>query len=48
MRPGESIAIRVLVMLRQPLGFDFIMGMNGVNVLGDVMVSANGHVRFSA
>ena len=45
---GESVSVRVLVVSRKPLGFEFILGMNGVSALGGVTVSAENHVRFGA
>ena len=48
MRSGESVSVRALVVSRRPLGFEFILGMNGVSALGGVTVSASNHVRFNA
>ena len=46
LRSGESVSVDVLVAARRPLGFDFILGMNGVNELGGVTVRSNDCVRF--
>ena len=45
---GDAVSVRVLVVSRKPLGFEFILGMNGVSALGGVAVSAENHVRFGA
>ena len=46
LRSGESVSGDVLVAARRPLGFDFILGMNGANELGGVTVRSNDCVRF--
>ena len=46
LRSGESVDVNVLVVARKPLGFDFILGMNGVSSLGGVTVSSSNRVSF--
>ena len=44
---GE-VSIDVVVVDRSPLGFKFILGMNGITALGDVRIDDARHVRFNA
>ncbi|KAK4319771.1 hypothetical protein Pmani_009323 [Petrolisthes manimaculis] len=43
---GVSTEVKVFVVNTNPLGFPFILGMNGVTALGGVTVSAHRKVRF--
>lgn len=43
---GGEAPVEVLVTLRKPLNFSFILGMNGIKALQGVMVSANNEVSF--
>ena len=45
---GESVMVDVLVVARKPLGFEFILGMNGIRALGGVTVSSGDRVKFGA
>ena len=46
LRSGESVSVDVLVAARKPLGFEFILGMNGVSAFGGVTVRSSDHVIF--
>ena len=46
LQSGKSVSVAVLVVARKPLGFDFILGMNGVSALGGVTVSSSDRVSF--
>ena len=46
LQPGESVFVDVLVVARKPLGFEFILGMNGIRALGGAAVSSGDRVRF--
>ena len=43
---GPSVSVSALVMRNRPLGFDFVMGMSGISVLGDVTVRSLDDVKF--
>ncbi|KAG0699585.1 hypothetical protein GWK47_002949 [Chionoecetes opilio] len=43
---GPSVTMRALVMRTRPLGFDFVMGMNGINALRGVTVRSLDNVKF--
>ncbi|KFD62362.1 hypothetical protein M514_25485 [Trichuris suis] len=43
---GGRAKVDVVVTVRKPLGFDFILGMNAVMALGGVSISPRRHVRF--
>ena len=43
---SDKVGMYVLVAARRPLGFNFILSMNGVNELGGVTVRSNDCVRF--
>ena len=45
---GESVMVDVLVVARKPLGYEFILGMNGIRSLGGVTVSSGDRVKFGA
>ena len=46
LQSGESVFVDVLVVARKPLGFEFILGMNGIRALGGATVSSGDRVRF--
>ena len=43
---GVSVEVKVFVVSAKPLGFPFVLGMNGVMALGGVSVTAQREVRF--
>ena len=45
---GAAADVRVCVTARKPLGYMFILGMDGIKVLGGVRVDAQGEACFSA
>ena len=46
LQSGDLVSVDVLVTTRKPLGFEFILGMNGITALGGVVVRSNSHVSF--
>ena len=44
----SSIEVDVCVMSFNPLGFDFVLGMNGITSLGGISISSVGAVRFGS
>uniref|UniRef100_A0A5S6QNQ5 Reverse transcriptase domain-containing protein n=1 Tax=Trichuris muris TaxID=70415 RepID=A0A5S6QNQ5_TRIMR len=48
LQPAGRVGARAEVIVSQtkPLGFDLILGMNGIKVLGGVIVDAQGHASF--
>ena len=46
LRSGHTVAVEVLVVAEKPLGFAFILGMNGVEAMDGVTVCSRHKVRF--
>ena len=43
---GASVDVKVFVVSDKPLGFPFVLGMNGVTAFGGVSVNAHRQVQF--
>ncbi|KFD50470.1 hypothetical protein M514_08697 [Trichuris suis] len=43
---GGQVPVEAVIADKKPLGFDFIIGINGISPPGDVMVNAQGQVHF--
>ena len=45
---GKEISVDVIVVAIKPLGFEFVLGMNGISALGGVRINSNRNVRFQS
>ncbi|CDW61080.1 hypothetical protein TTRE_0000950401 [Trichuris trichiura] len=44
---ASEVVVDVLVCDQKPLGFDLILGMQGIRLLGGLLLDRDGHVRFN-